>query len=279
MLASIELPSSDHHIIARFREEVFTELPDDLYIPPDALKVFLDTFEGPLDLLLYIIKKHNVDIVDIPIAAVTAQYMQYIDLMKDFRLALAGEYLLMAAMLAEIKSRILLPRPEIDCEDETDPRAELIRRLQEYERFKQAAEQLDELPREERDNFIVHITPPDMENAAPLPEVKLDELLDALRKMLKQADLVESHHIELEQLSIREKMTYVLDSLRVNAFLPFDSLFNFREGRLGVVVTFIAVLELLKQALIDIVQQDIFTPIHIKAVEAQAVEFQEVVES
>lgn len=253
--------------LARFREDVITELPDDLYIPPDALLVFLEAFEGPLDLLLYIIKKHNMDILDIPIADITKQYMSYVELMQDVRLELAGEYLVMAATLAEIKSRMLLPRVETEDEDEIDPRADLIRRLQEYERYQNAAQQLDALPRVEREIHLLQATPPDMDKIKPLPDVTMQELMQALRGMLKQADLQESHHIQREALSIREKMSQILERVQSLHHADFSQCFNLKEGRLGVVVTFIALLELLKQGLIDIVQQSIYAPIHIKAVE------------
>ena len=261
MIETVEEHSSG---IGRFRDEVFTKLPEDLYIPPEALEVFLDTFEGPLDLLLYIIKKHNVDILDIPVAKITEQYMQYVDIMKDIQLELAGEYLVMAAMLAEIKSRMLLPRTEEEDEESIDPRAELVRRLQEYERFKTAAENLDEIPRLERDITLAKVLPPDLKKTKPLPEVQLSELLNALKDVVKQADLQESHHIEREYLSVREKMTYV--KIQTHSFLSFTNLFNYREGRTGVVVTFIAILELLKQSMIEVVQSEPFASIHIKAV-------------
>ncbi len=250
----------------RFRGEVFTELPEDLYIPPEALEIFLEAFEGPLDLLLYIIKKHNMDIVDIPIAEITKQYMSYIDLMRDLRLDLASEYLVMAATLAEIKSRMLLPQSKFDDESEVDPRADLMRRLQEYERFKQAADELNELNRLERDNYLVKVATPHLALVKPLPDVAMDELIAAMRRLLQQADRQESHHIQRETLSIRERMSKILDRLNQEKFTPFVNFFNYREGRMGVVVTFIAILELLRQSMIDIVQNDAFTPIHLKAV-------------
>ncbi len=238
-------------------------LPQDLYIPPDALEVFLDAFEGPLDLLLYLIKRQNLDILDIPIAQITAQYMEYVELMKDMRLELAAEYLVMAAMLAEIKSRMLLPRPA-EAEDEEDPRAELVRRLQEYERFKKAALDLDELPRLERDLFATEVeVPPGHVRRLP-PEVDLREVLLALRDVLARADLFTSHRVEKESLSMRERMSLVLEKVRGQGFVPFVHLFELHEGRPGIVVTFLALLELIKSASIELVQSEAFAPIHVR---------------
>ena len=238
-------------------------LPLDLYIPPDALEVFLDTFEGPLDLLLYLIKRQNLDILDIPIAQITDQYMAYVELMKDFRLELAAEYLVMAALLAEIKSRMLLPRPA-ETEEEADPRADLIRRLQEYERFKKAALDLDELPRLERDHYLVQApVPPGHRRLIP-PEVDLREVFLALRDLLARADLFTSHRVEKESLSLRERMALVLAKLQSMGFVPFVHLFEIHEGRAGIVVSFLAVLELIKSATIELVQAEPFAPIHVR---------------
>lgn len=246
--------------------QAITKLPDDLYIPPDALEVFLEAFEGPLDLLLYLIKRQNLDILDIPVSQITTQYMEYVELMKAMNLELAAEYLVMAAMLGEIKSRTLLPRPEKDEEEEEeDPRAELIRRLQEYERFKKAAEEMDELPRLERDIHTVAARRPEYVREKPHPEVDLREVLLALKDVLKRADMYESHHVEKEHLSTRERMTQVLEHLQGRDFVPFVSLFNVEEGRTGVVVTFLAVLELLKNTLVELVQHEPYAPIHVKA--------------
>lgn len=238
-------------------------LPQDLYIPPDALEVFLDAFEGPLDLLLYLIKRQNLDILDIPIAEITEQYMEYVELMKDLRLDLAAEYLVMAAMLAEIKSRMLLPRPG-EYEDEADPRAELVRRLQEYERFKKAAVDLDALPRLERDVFTTQTeVPPGHVRRLP-PDVDLREVLLVLRDVLARADLYTSHRIERESLSLRERMAAVLERVRGEGFVAFVHLFELKEGRAGVVVTFLALLELVKGASIELVQSEAFAPIHVR---------------
>ncbi len=243
-----------------------TEIPKDLYIPPDALEVFLEAFEGPLDLLLYLIRRQNLDILEINVAEITHQYIQYVEMMSAMQFELAAEYLVMAAMLAEIKSRMLLPRTAQEEEEEEDPRAQLIRRLQEYERFKQAAEDLDEIPRMGRDIFTASAQTPDRHLTRPEPEVELKELLLTLTEVLRRADMFESHHVEKEKLSTRERMTQVLDRLSQSGqFMPFVNLFRIEEGRLGVVVTFLAVMELIKESLVEIVQTEAFGPIHVKA--------------
>lgn len=242
-----------------------TELPLDLYIPPDALEVFLEAFEGPLDLLLYLIKRQNIDILEINVADITDQYMAYVDLMEASQFELAAEYLVMAAMLAEIKSRMLLPRSAAEEEDEEDPRAQLIRRLQEYERYKQAAEDLDELPRLERDIYVAEAETPQLERNAPEPHVDLREILVSLAMVLRRADMFERHHVQRETLSTREKMSEILVRLSTQHFVPLVSLLMREEGRLGVVVTFLAVMELIKDSLIEIVQTEAFGPIHLKA--------------
>jgi len=254
--------------LALVRGEVVTALPKDLYIPPDALEVFLDTFEGPLDLLLYLIKRQNLDILDIPIAKITRQYMEYVELMKEVRLELAGDYLVMAAMLAEIKSRLLLPRSSPVDEDEEDPRAELIRRLQEYERYKQAAEDIDALPRIGRDLFETVIQFPDRNTTRPDPEISLDEILNAFSEVLKRADMYTHHEIEREQLSVRERMSQVLAAVNTESFTEFTSLFPCSEGRAGVVVTLIAILELLKNGLLEMSQTEPYGPLYVKSMES-----------
>jgi len=255
--------------VALVQGKPYLTLPLDLYIPPDALEVFLDTFEGPLDLLLYLIKRQNLDILNIPIAVITDQYIEYMDLMKELRLELAAEYLVMAAMLAEIKSRLLLPRPAAEAQDEGDPRAELIRRLLEYERFKQAAQDLDGLPRLERDLFTAQAQlPPGHLNRVP-PEVDLREVLMALRGVLARADLFTSHRVEKESLSLRERMSQVLERMRGGHFLLFTELFDLTEGRAGVVVTFLALLELIRSAALELVQSEPFAPIHVRLREGQ----------
>lgn len=245
--------------------EAVTELPQDLYIPPDALEVFLEAFEGPLDLLLYLIRKQNIDVLDIPVAEITRQYMTYVELMKSVRLELAAEYLVMAAMLAEIKSRMLLPRSAETEEDEEDPRAELIRRLQEYERFKQAAEDLDGLPRQGRDYVVPTVAAPEAKARKLLPQVDMQELMLCMAEVLRRADLFESHQVTREMLSTRERMSEILERLKDAGFVPFIELFSVEEGRLGVVVTFMAVLELVKEQLVELVQNQAFAPIHVRA--------------
>ncbi|WP_177410222.1 ScpA family protein [Pseudomonas sp. LFM046] len=229
------------------------------------MEVFLEAFEGPLDLLLYLIRKQNIDILDIPVAAITHQYMAYVELMKSVRLELAAEYLVMAAMLAEIKSRMLLPRSSETEEEEDDPRAELIRRLQEYERFKAAAEGIDELPRVGRDTLVPRLDAPEARARKLLPDVALEELLLSMAEVLRRADMFESHQVTREALSTRERMSEVLEKLKGGAFVPFVTLFTVEEGRLGVVVTFMAVLELIKEQLVELVQNEPFAPIHVRA--------------
>ena len=249
--------------------EPVVELPKDLYIPPDALEIFLEAFEGPLDLLLYLVKRQNLDILDIPIAGITRQYMEYIDLMKVLRLELAAEYLAMAAMLAEIKSRLLLPRPE-SIDDEEDPRAELVRRLQEYERYKQAAERLDELPRIGRDLVEIRAATPHVRVERPQPRVGLEDLLAALADVLARAESYRHHRVQMEWLSVRERMSIVLERVDRTRFVEFTALFTPREGRQGVVVTLLALLELLRESLVDIVQAKPFGPVHVRAARGDA---------
>lgn len=258
---------NDPVVFAVVNGEVLSCLPRDLYIPPDALKVFLETFEGPLDLLLYLIKKQRVDILNIPIAQITLQYMKYVELIREFRFELAAEYLVMAAVLAEIKSRLLLPAPTAAAEDEVaDPRAELVRRLQEYERFQQAAQRLNDMPRLERDYFPVQVQSLSLQMQKTLPTVGLDELVKAMQSLLIRAAQNASHRVEQEPLSVHARMSDILLRVKNQGLTPFVDLFNIMEGRHGVVVTFIAILELLKQSLINIVQTDLYEPIRIMAV-------------
>ncbi|MBK8103880.1 MAG: segregation/condensation protein A [Cellvibrionales bacterium] len=259
------LPEQTEMPFAIVHGKSITELPKDLYIPPDALEVILEAFEGPLDLLLYLIRRQNLDILDINVAEITRQYMQYIELMDAMQFELAAEYLLMAAMLAEIKSRVLLPRSSEAEEDEEDPRAQLIRRLQEYERFKQAAEDLDALPREGREVFPGGAEPPERESRRADPPVDMKELLLVLGEVLRRADMFESHQVERERLSTRERMSQVLEKLKGGQFMPFVTLFTVQEGKLGVVVTFLAVMELVKESLIELLQTETYGPIHVKA--------------
>ncbi len=245
--------------------EPLTEMPRDLYIPPDALQVFLEAFEGPLDLLLYLIRRQNLDILDIPLAEITRQYMQYIEVMRELQLELAGEYMLMAATLAEIKSRMLLPRPQSDGAEEDDPRAELVRRLQEYERFKRAAEDMEELSRVDRDTFPASAEVVERRVVKLLPAVTMQEMLVALKDVMVRAEMFAHHHVQRERLSVRQRMSDVLSALRTQSFVEFAQLFRAEEGRMGVTVTFSAILELLREGLIEIVQADQFAPIHVRA--------------
>ncbi|HET7757947.1 MAG TPA: segregation/condensation protein A [Steroidobacteraceae bacterium] len=248
--------------------EPISQLPHDLYIPPQALEVFLEAFEGPLDLLLYLIRRQNLDILDIPLAEITRQYMQYIELMQDLQLELAGEYLVMAATLAEIKSRMLLPRPKSDQEEGEDPRAELVRRLQEYERFKRAAEGLDALPRLERDVWSASAELRERRAARALPQITLQEMLVAFKEVVARAEMFAHHHIQRERLSVGERMSDILARLATAGFIEFGRLFRPEEGRMGVTVTFVAILELMREGLIDIVQAEAYAPLHVRAAPA-----------
>ena len=245
--------------------EPISELPHDLYIPPQALEVFLEAFEGPLDLLLYLIRRQNLDILDIPLAEITRQYMDYIELMQELQLELAGEYLVMAATLAEIKSRMLLPRPKLAEDGEEDPRAELVRRLQEYERFKRAAEGIDALARMERDVWSASAELKARQAVRTLPQVALQEMLIAFKDVVARAEMFAHHHIQRERLSVGERMSDILAALAAGAFVAFTQLFRPEEGRMGVTVTFVAILELMREGLIDIVQADVYAPLHVRA--------------
>jgi segregation and condensation protein A len=246
--------------------EPVSQLPHDLYIPPQALEVFLEAFEGPLDLLLYLIRRQNLDVLDIPIAEITRQYMRYIELMQDLQLELAGEYMVMAATLAEIKSRMLLPRANAVGEPtEEDPRAELVRRLQEYERFKQAAESLDKLPRLERDVWGASAELKERKVVRLLPQTTLQEVLTAFQEVVARSELFAHHRIERERLSVRERMSDILAALEQASFVEFVRLFRPEEGRMGITVTFVAILELVREGLIEIVQAEPFAPLHVRA--------------
>jgi segregation and condensation protein A len=258
-------PQQQEMPLALVRGQPMLQIPQDLYIPPDALEVILDAFEGPLDLLLYLIRRQNLDILDIPVAEITRQYIDYIGLMQDIKLELAAEYLVMAAILAEIKSRLLLPRPPTEAGEEEDPRAELVRRLQEYERFRQAAQDIDALPRIERDTQVVHAHSGERTRVSLPPPVDLREMLLALRDVFKRAELFSHHNIRREALSVRQRMGETLSRLEGGRFHPFTDLFNPQEGRLGVVVSFLAMLELAKEMLIEIVQENPLAPIFVRS--------------
>jgi len=269
---SMHAPQQQEMPLAVVRGEPVLQMPQDLYIPPDALEVILEAFEGPLDLLLYLIRRQNLDILDIPVAEITRQYMEYIEVMRELRLELAAEYLVMAAILAEIKSRLLLPRPPAEEGAEEDPRAELIRRLQEYERFKKAAEDIDALPRMERDIDAAFAFVPDRQVLKLPPPVDLREMLLALRDVLKRAELYGHHAVAREPLSVRQRMGEVLRALGDGVFHRFESLFDVSEGRMGVVVTFLSLLELAKDRLIEIVQEQPLAAIYLKARATEATE-------
>jgi segregation and condensation protein A len=258
------LPEQAEMPFAIVNGEPVTQMPRDLYIPPQALEVFLEAFEGPLDLLLYLIRRQNLDVLDIPIAEITRQYMRYIELMQDLQLELAGEYLVMAATLAEIKSRMLLPRPAGSADGEEDPRAELVRRLQEYERFKRAASDVDQLVRLERDVFQASAELRERPVARVLPQVALREMLLAFREVATRAQMFAHHHIQREPLSVRERMSSILAALEPGVFTDFVRLFSATEGRMGVTVTFVAILELLREGLIEIVQTEALAPLHVR---------------
>ena len=264
-LLAVPQPEQVEMPFAVVNGEPVSQLPRDLYIPPQALEVFLEAFEGPLDLLLYLIRRQNLDILDIPLAEITRQYMQYIELMADLQLELAGEYLVMAATLAEIKSRMLLPRPKLDEDGELDPRAELVRRLQEYERFKRAAEGIDALPRLERDVWPASAPLKERQNVRALPQITLQEMLLAFKDVVVRAQMFAHHHVQRERLSVGERMSDILASLGTHGFLPFMQLFRPQEGRMGVTVTFVAILELMREGLIDIVQTEAYAPLHVRA--------------
>ena len=266
MTEEIETTETQQHEMpfALIQGAPLTDLPKDLYIPPDALEVFLEAFEGPLDLLLYLIKKQNIDVLDIPIARITEQYMSYIELMEILELELAGEYLLMAAMLAEIKSRMLLPRHTED-EDEEDTRAELIRRLQEYERYKEAAEKLDKLPRYERDIFSTVAEFPGRKTVHKPPDVAMDTILKVFSEVIARAEMFSHHMIQREALSVRERMSIILEKVNTETFTDFKDLFTVEEGRAGAIVSLLAILQLMKDSLIQLVQNEPNGPIYVKA--------------
>ena len=261
---AIEMPS-----LARVHGEQLMELPRDLYIPPDALEVFLETFEGPLDLLLYLIRRQNLDVLNIPMAEVTRQYMTYVEAMRARQLELAAEYLLMAALLIEIKSRMLLPRPLQAADEEQDPRAELVRRLLEYERMKLAGQQLDALPQAGRDFALVQVW---LEQASEkrLPEVSQDDLRAAWAGVVARARAHRHHHVSREELSVREHMSLILRRLQGRQFVEFAALFSVENGVAEVVVTFLAMLELARESLVEISQAEVFAPIYVKLAETGA---------
>ena len=265
---AVSVPTQEEMPFAVVQGEPVTQLPRDLYIPPQALEVFLEAFEGPLDLLLYLIRRQNLDILDIPLADITRQYMNYIELMQDMQLELAGEYLLMAATLAEIKSRMLLPRSSEVTAEEIDPRADLVRRLQEYERYKQAAESVDRIPRLERDIWLASAHNEHRRPLTQLPTVTLQEMIVAFRDVVSRAAMFQHHHVQRERLSVRARMTDVLAAVEGGGFVDFGRLFKPEEGRMGVTVTFIAILELVREGLLDLVQTEPYGPLHVRAAQS-----------
>ena len=264
-----QVPQQQEIPLALVRGQPLLQIPQDLYIPPDALEVILEAFEGPLDLLLYLIRRQNLDILDIPIAEITRQYVDYIEMMQEMKLELAAEYLVMAAILAEIKSRLLLPRPPLEEGSEEDPRAELVRRLQEYERFKKAAADIEAMPRQDRDFAPARVLVEDHNVIRLPPPVELRELLLALKDVMKRAELYGHHEIEREALNVRSRMSDVLNALGDGEFHRFENLFDASEGRRGVVVTFLALLELAKELLVEIVQEAALAPIYLKSLATQ----------
>jgi segregation and condensation protein A len=265
------LPPADAPAAPKVLGQTLAKLPEDLYIPPDALQVFLEAFEGPLDLLLYLIRRQNLNILDIPVLRITQQYMQYIELMRDLRLELAAEYLVMAAMLAEIKSRLLLPRPQLE-NVETDPRMDLVRRLQEYERFKSAAEALDTLPRVGREISLAQARPERVEVQAVLPVPHLRELLEAFREAMQRAEMFTRHQVAREPLSVRERMTRILARVSTGSGASFVDIIDPAEGRMGVVVCLLAVLELVKGSMVELAQDAPFAPLIIAVARARPTE-------
>jgi segregation and condensation protein A len=265
---TVEKPTAMPHAVAIVNGAPFNQLPEDLYIPPDALEVFLELFEGPLDLLLYLIRRQNLDIINIPIAQITHQYIAYIQVMGSLKMELAAEYLVMAAVLAEIKSRMLLPRQTENEDEEEDPRATLIRRLQEYECIKSVAEEIDLMPRLERDIFSALVDVSKLDTEQVLPDIHLQEMLLAFQDVLKRVDQLSHHHITKEPLSVRERMSTILAYLKGADSLLFSQLFLRTEGRQGVVVSFLAILELCKESLIDIFQPEPYAELSVRAASA-----------
>ena len=242
---------------------VITDIPDDLFIPPDALRVILEKFEGPLDLLLYLIKKQNIDIVDIPILPITNQYVEYINMMQQLEFELASDYLVMAATLAEIKSRMLVPN-ETEDEEEEDPRANLIKRLLEYQKYKDLSIKIDEVPRLNRDTFVISGILANFKKKETMPTIKMSQLQEAFHEVLKRAEINASHNIQTEVLSVRERMSKILDAINKQETISFIDCFDFNEGKMGAIVTFLAILEMVKENLIDIMQNKDFSMIYLQ---------------
>lgn len=263
--ASQQITQQQPLALAFVNGEALITKPEDLYIPPDALELILDTFEGPLDLLLYLIRKQKFDIIELPVLQVTRQYMEYVEVMTQVKLELAGEYLVMAAMLAQIKSRLLLPKHDSEDEEDDDPRAELVRRLREYEQIQKAAIELDNAPRVHRDIFVACANTSD--NVQPIkhvPQVQLQDLVIAFYDAMKRASAFDHHQIAPEVLSTRQRMSALLQMLNNHTYTPLNKLLDPKEGRAGLVVTFIAILELVKESLIVFEQGEPFGNLHVK---------------
>jgi segregation and condensation protein A len=260
----LKQPTAQDEPIAKLYGQPVIEIPADLFIPPDALRIILEAFEGPLDLLLYLIRKHNLDVLDIPMAQLTAQYMEYVEIMRTHQLELAAEYLLMAALMIEIKSRMLLPRPRVESQEEVDPRAELVRRLLEYEQMKKAAKKLDELPQLNRDYQLACVWI-EKEIIPRLPDVNPEDLRNAWLSIVARAKAQRHHKVTREQLSVRERMSSVLRNLRGHGFLEFTQLFNPAHGVADLVVTFLAILELAREGFVMVTQHGSFAPIYVRA--------------
>ena len=255
------MPENNFDITLNGKE--ITDIPEDLFIPPDALRVILEQFEGPLDLLLYLIKKQNIDIIDIPILPITIQYVNYISMMQQMQFELASDYLVMASTLAEIKSKMLVPN-DIEDEEEEDPRANLIKRLMEYQKYKDLSEKLDVIPRRNRDTFVISGIMTNFNKTDNLPKLKLDQLEAAFQDVLKRAEIYASHTIESETLSVRERMSSILININKNGTIKFTECFTYSEGRMGAIVTFLAILEMVKESLIDIIQNEDFSIIYLQ---------------
>ena len=257
--------NSDDERVALIAGETLTKWPNDLYIPPDALEIVLEDFEGPLDLLLYLIRRQNINILDLPVANITKQYMQYIELMNFMRLDLAADYLVMATILTEIKSRMLLPRPESTEDDSEDPRVELIKRLQEYEIFKDAAQKLDARPRLDRDLYLAYARIEDPEPNNVEATVDMNDLVEAMRKVIIMTARRQNLHVNREALSVKDRMSQILEKVRGGDYVSLSDFFSANEGRQGLVVSFIAVLELVRDRILVLSQNEPFSIIHVKA--------------
>ena len=257
------IQTNSDQLEVKINGSVITDIPDDLFIPPDALRVILEKFEGPLDLLLYLIKKQNIDIVDIPILPITNQYVEYINMMQELEFELASDYLVMAATLAEIKSRMLVPN-EIEDEEEDDPRANLIKRLLEYQKYKDLSVKIDEVPRLNRDTFVISGILANFKRKETMPTIKMSQLQEAFHEVLKRAEINASHNIQTETLSVRERMSKILDEINKQETISFIDCFNFNEGKMGAIVTFLAILEMVKENLIDIIQNEDFSMIYLQ---------------